>query len=262
MAFLAGKRILITGLLSNRSIAYGIAKAMRREGAQLAFTYQGEGIRERVAKTVTEFGSDLLFPCDVSNDAEITRCFDDLEKHWDSLDGIVHSIAYAPREALSGDYLESVNREAFRIAHDVSSYSFSALAKAGLPLMQGRNGSLLTLTYLGAVRVMPNYNVMGLAKASLEANVRFMASSLGPKGIRVNAISAGPIKTLAAAGIGNFGKLLGYTEKVAPLRRNVSILEVGNVAAFLCSDLASGITGEITHVDAGFNTVAFDIIEP
>lgn len=262
MAFLAGKRILITGLLSNRSIAYGIAKAMHREGAQLAFTYQGEGIRERVAKTVTEFGSDLLFPCDVSNDTEITRCFNDLGKHWDGLDSIVHSIAYAPREALSGDYLETVNREAFRIAHDVSSYSFAALAKAGLPLMHGRNASLLTLTYLGAVRVMPNYNVMGLAKASLEANVRFMASSLGPKGIRVNAISAGPIKTLAAAGIGNFGKLLGYTEKVAPLRRNVSILEVGNVAAFLCSDLASGVTGEITYVDAGFNTVAFDVPEP
>ena len=262
MAFLAGKRILITGLLSNRSIAYGIAKAMHREGAQLAFTYQGEGIRERVAKTVTEFGSDLLFPCDVSNDTEITRCFIDLGKHWDGLDSIVHSIAYAPREALSGDYLETVNREAFRIAHDVSSYSFAALAKAGLPLMHGRNASLLTLTYLGAVRVMPNYNVMGLAKASLEANVRFMASSLGPKGIRVNAISAGPIKTLAAAGIGNFGKLLGYTEKVSPLRRNVSILEVGNVAAFLCSDLASGVTGEITYVDAGFNTVAFDVPEP
>jgi len=261
MAFLAGKRILITGLLSNRSIAYGIAKAMHREGAQLAFTYQGEGIRERVAKTVTEFGSDLLFPCDVSNDTEITRCFNDLGKHWDGLDSIVHSIAYAPREALSGDYLETVNREAFRIAHDVSSYSFAALAKAGLRLMQGRNASLLTLTYLGAVRVMPNYNVMGLAKASLEANVRFMASSLGPKGIRVNAISAGPIKTLAAAGIGNFGKLLGYTEKVSPLRRNVSILEVGNVAAFLCSDLASGVTGEITYVDAGFNTVAFDVPE-
>jgi enoyl-[acyl-carrier protein] reductase I len=261
MGLLAGKRILITGLLSNRSIAYGIAKAMRREGAELAFTYQGEGLRERVAKTVAEFGSDLLFPCDVSSDAEITRCFEDLGKHWNGLDGIVHSIAYAPREALSGDFLESVNREAFRIAHDVSSYSFAALAKAGIPMMEGRNGSLLTLTYLGSVRVMPSYNVMGLAKASLEANVRFMASSLGPKGIRVNAISAGPIKTLAASGIANFGKLLGYTERVAPLRRNVSILEVGNVAAFLCSDLASGVTGEITHVDAGFNTVAFDVIE-
>ena len=260
MTLLADKRILIAGLLSNRSIAYGIAKAMHREGAQLAFTYQGEAVRERVAKIVSEFDSDLLFPCDVSNDEEITRCFDDLGKCWDSLDGIVHSIAFAPREALNGNYVESVNREAFRIAHDVSSYSFTALAKAGMPLMQGRNGSLLTLSYLGSTRVMPNYNVMGLAKASLEANVRFMASSLGPEGIRVNAISAGPIKTLAAAGIGNFGKLLSYTEKVAPLRRNVSIIEVGNVAAFLCSDLASGITGEITHVDAGFNTIAFDLI--
>jgi len=260
MTFLAHKRILIAGLLSNRSIAYGSAKAMHREGAQLAFTYQGEGVRERVEKLIAEFDSDMLFPCDVSNDDEIARCFDDLRNRWDGLDGIVHSIAFAPREALSGDYLENVNREAFRIAHDVSSYSFSALAKAGLPLMEGRNASLLTLTYLGSTKVMPNYNVMGLAKASLEANVRFMASSLGPKGIRVNAISAGPIKTLAAAGIGNFGKLLSYTEKVAPLRRNVSIMDVGNVAAFLCSDLAGGITGEITHVDAGFNTVAFDTL--
>jgi enoyl-[acyl-carrier protein] reductase I len=261
VGFLADKRILIAGLLSNRSIAYGIAKAMHREGAQLAFTYQGEGVRERVGKLAAEFGSDMLFSCDVVSDSEISQCFDDLGKCWDGLDGIVHSVAFAPREALSGDYLESVNREAFRIAHDVSSYSFAALAKAGMPLMQGRNAALLTLTYLGAERVMPNYNVMGLAKASLEANVRFMASSLGPKGIRVNAISAGPIKTLAAAGIGNFGKLLSYTEKVAPLRRNVSIGEVGNVAAFLCSDLASGVTGEITYVDAGFNTVAFDISE-
>ncbi len=261
MGFLTGKRILITGLLSNRSIAYGIATAMKREGAELAFTYQAEGIRARVEKLAAEFDSSLLFSCDVANDNEITRCFDDLGKYWDSLDSIVHSIAFAPREALSGDYLESLTRESFQIAHDISSFSFAALAKAGLPLMQNKNGSLLTLTYLGAKRVMPNYNVMGLAKASLEANVRFMASSLGPKGIRVNAISAGPIKTLASAGIGDFGKLLRYTEKVAPLRRNVSIEEVGNVAAFLCSDLASGITGEITYVDAGFNNVAFDIID-
>jgi enoyl-[acyl-carrier protein] reductase I len=260
MGFLTGKRILITGLLSNRSIAYGIATAMKREGAELAFTYQAEGIRARVEKLAAEFDSSLLFSCDVANDNEITRCFDDLGKYWDSLDSIVHSIAFAPREALSGDYLESLTRESFQIAHDISSFSFAALAKAGLPLMQNKNGSLLTLTYLGAKRVMPNYNVMGLAKASLEANVRFMASSLGPKGIRVNAISAGPIKTLASAGIGDFGKLLRYTEKVSPLRRNVSIEEVGNVAAFLCSDLASGITGEITYVDAGFNNVAFDII--
>ncbi|SFP78644.1 Enoyl-[acyl-carrier-protein] reductase [NADH] [Nitrosomonas cryotolerans] len=261
MGFLANKRVLITGLLSNRSIAYGIAKAMRREGAELAFTYQGEDIRGRVEKLAKEFDSNLLFACDVTKDQEISQCFNDIQKHWDGLDSIIHSIAFAPRQALSGDYLDSINREAFRIAHDVSSYSFAALAKAGLPLMQNRNGSLLTLTYLGAVRVMPNYNVMGLAKASLEANVRFMASSLGRQNIRVNAISAGPIKTLAAAGISNFGKLLGYTEKVSPLRRNVTIEEVGNAAAFLCSDLASGITGEITYVDSGFNTVAFDISE-
>ncbi len=261
MGFLTNKQILITGLLSNRSIAYGIAKVMHREGATLAFTYQGEDVRGRVEKLAAEFDSHLLFPCDVTNDEEITLCFENLGKQWDGLDGIIHSIAFAPREALSGDYLESVNRDAFRIAHDVSSYSFSALAKAGLSLMQGRNAALLTLSYLGAVRVMPNYNVMGLAKASLETNVRFMASSLGSKGIRVNAISAGPIKTLAAAGIGNFGKLLGYTERVSPLRRNVTTEEVGNTAAFLCSDLASGITGEITYVDAGFNTVAFDLNE-
>jgi enoyl-[acyl-carrier protein] reductase I len=261
MGFLTNKRILITGLLSSRSIAYGIAKAMKREGASLAFTYQNEDLRGRVEKLAAEFDSNLLFPCDVASDDQIAQCFAQLQKQWDGLDSIVHSIAFAPREALTGDYLESVNREAFRIAHDVSAYSFAALAKAALPLMENRNGALLTLSYLGAIRVMPNYNVMGLAKASLEANVRFMASSLGPKGIRVNAISAGPIKTLAAAGIGNFSKLLGYTEHVAPLRRNVTIDEVGNVAAFLCSDLASGITGEITYVDAGFNTVAFNLSE-
>lgn len=259
MGFLANKRILITGLLSNRSIAYGIAKAMQREGAELAFTYQATDLRDRVAKLAAEFNSDLLFLCDVQDDQQINQCFEDLAKYWNGLDGIVHSIAFAPREALTGDYLESVNREAFHIAHDVSSYSFAALAKAGLKLMEGRQAALLTLSYLGAVRVMPSYNVMGLAKASLEANVRFMASSLGKKGIRVNAISAGPIKTLAASGIGNFSKLLGYAEKVAPLRKNVTTEEVGNVAAFLCSDLASGITGEITYVDAGFNTVAFDL---
>jgi len=261
MGFLTNKQILITGLLSNRSIAYGIAKAMHREGATLAFTYQEEDMRGRVEKLAAEFDSRLLFPCNVTNDEEITLCFENLGKHWDGLDGVVHSIAFAPRKALSGDYLESVDRDAFRIAHEVSSYSFSALAKAGLPLMQGRKAALLTLSYLGAVRVMPNYNVMGLAKASLEANVRFLASSLGSKDIRVNAISAGPIKTLAAAGIGNFGKLLGYTERVSPLRRNVTTEEVGNTAAFLCSELASGITGEITYVDAGFNTVAFDLKE-
>lgn len=261
MAFLQNKNILITGLLSSRSIAYGIAKAMRREGAQLAFSYQGERVRDRVVELASEFDSKLVLPCDVASDAEIDALFAGLRQHWDGLDGIIHSIAFAPREALAGDYLDSVSREAFRIAHDVSSYSFAALAKAGLPMMQGRNAALLTLTFLGAERSFPSYNVMGLAKASLEANVRYLAQSLGPKGIRVNAISAGPIKTLAAAGIGGFGKLLSVSEKQSPLRRNVTIDEVGNTAAFLCSDLASGITGEITYVDAGFNTTAVGPME-
>lgn len=257
MGFLAGKRMLICGLLSQRSIAYGIAEAMKREGAELAFTYQGESVRGRVEPLARELGSELVFPCDVGSDEEIDRLFADLGARWDGLDGIVHSIAFAPREALAGDYLDTVSREAFRIAHDVSSYSFAALAKAGRPLMAGRRGALLTLSYLGAVRAMPNYNVMGVAKASLEANVRFMALSLGAQGIRVNAISAGPIKTLAAAGISGFSKLLHAAEAWAPLKRNVTIEEVGNAAAFLCSDLASGITGETVYVDAGFNITAF-----
>ncbi len=261
MAFLQNRKILITGLLSSRSIAYGIAKAMRREGAELAFSFQGERVKDRVVELAAQFDSKLVLPCDVASDEEIDALFAELRKHWDGLDGIIHSIAFAPREALAGDYLESVSREAFRIAHDVSSYSFAALAKAGTPMMQGRNAALLTLTYLGAERSFPSYNVMGLAKASLEANVRYMAQSLGPKGIRVNAISAGPIKTLAAAGIGSFGKLLSLAEKQSPLRRNVTIEEVGNAAAFLCSDLASGITGEITYVDAGFNTTAVGSLE-
>lgn len=261
MGFLAGKRILITGLLSNRSIAYGVARACHREGAELAFTYQNDRFKERVGKMAADFGSHLVFACDVASDAEIATLFTELGKTWDGLDGLVHSIAFAPGEALDGDFLDGISREAFRIAHDVSSYSFAALAKAALPMMQGRQAALLTLSYLGAVRTMPNYNVMGLAKASLEASVRYLAASLGPKGIRVNAVSAGPIKTLAAAGIGSFGKLLAYNAKQAPLRRNVTIDEVGNAAAFLCSDLASGITGEITYVDGGFNTTALGTTE-
>jgi enoyl-[acyl-carrier protein] reductase I len=256
MGFLEKKRILVTGLISNRSIAYGIATAMKREGAELAFTYQNEKVKDRVTELAGELGSDLVFPCDVSSDEQIAQLFQDIGQRWDGLDCIVHSIAFAPKAALTGEYLDSVTREAFQIAHDISSYSFSALAKAGLPLMLGRNAALLTISYLGAVRSVPHYNVMGLAKASLEANVRYMASSLGPKGIRVNAVSAGPIKTLAASGIADFNKLLAYNEKNAPLRRNVTIEEVGNVAAFLCSDLASGVTGEITYVDGGFNTTA------
>lgn len=256
MGFLAGKRILITGLLSNRSIAYGIARAMRREGGELAFTYQHERFAERTSKMAAEFDSRLVFPCDVTDDAQIGALFSDVGKSWDGLDGIVHSIAYAPTEALDGDFLEGLTRDAFRISHEISAYSFPALVKAGLPMMLGRNAAVLTLSYLGAVRTMPNYNVMGMAKASLEASVRYLAASLGPKGIRANAVSAGPIKTLAAAGIGSFGKLLAFNQKNAPLRRNVTIDEVGNVAAFLCSDLASGITGEVTYVDGGFNTTA------
>ncbi len=256
MGFLDGKRALIVGMLSNRSIAYGIAAAMKREGAELAFTYQFEKFQERVTKLAEEFGSGIVLPCDVSDDAQIDSMFAALGKHWDGLDIIIHSVAFAPRDALSGDYLASVTRDNFRIAHDVSSYSFAALAKAGLPLMQGRQGALLTISYLGAERTMPNYNVMGVAKASLEANVRYLAQSLGPRGIRVNAVSAGPIKTLAASGIADFDKMIGFNERHAALRRNVTIEEVGNTAAFLCSDLASGITGEITYVDGGMNITA------
>ena len=250
---LANKRILITGLLSNRSIAHGVAKAMHREGAELAFTYQSEGVRERVERLTAEFGTSRTFPCDVANDEEIITLFEQLGQSWDGVDGIVHAIAFAPREALAGDFHQAVTRENFRIAHDISSYSLAALVKGGLPLMQGRNAAVVAMTYLGAVRAVPNYNVMGLAKASLEACVRYLAFSLGPMGIRVNGISAGPIKTLAAAGVGDFNKLLSHVEKNSPLRRNVTTEEVGNAAAFLCSDLASGINGEITYVDGGFN---------
>ncbi len=263
MGFLAGKRILITGLISNRSIAYGIAKACHREGAQLAFTYQGERFRDRLAKFAEEFDSTLIYPCDVADDAQIDSVFTELAKQWDGLDGLVHSIAFAPNEAIEGDFLDGISREAFRIAHDVSSYSFPALVKAARPLLlKGNNASVLALSYLGAERTMPNYNTMGLAKASLEAATRYLAFCLGPQGVRANAVSAGPIKTLAASGIGNFGKLLAFNAHHAPLRRNVTIEEVGNAAAFLLSDLASAITGEIMYVDGGLNTVALGNADP
>ena len=257
MGFLSGKRILITGLLSSRSIAYGIAQACKREGADLAFTYVGDRFRERITEFAAEFGSTLVYPCDVGDDAQIDALFHNLKTHWDGFDGLVHSIGFAPREAIAGDFLDGLSREAFRIAHDISAYSFPALAKAALPLMQGRRGALLTLTYLGSERVVPHYNTMGMAKAALEASVLYLAESLGPRGLRVNGISAGPIKTLAASGIKGFGRILDYVEGTAPLRRNVTIEEVGNVAAFLLSDLASGVTGQITYVDAGFKAVAF-----
>ena len=253
MPFLEGKRALILGVASNRSIAWGIARAMRREGADLAFTCQNERFGKRVAALATEAGSDIVLECDVANDSEISSAFEALRQRWDRLDIVVHAIAFAPREALQGDYLDSLTREAHAIAHDVSAYSFAALAKAARPMMQGRNGALLTLTYLGAARAIANYNVMGAAKASLEANMRYTAAALGPEGIRANAISAGPIKTLAAAGISDFRKILEHVKAASALQRNVTLDDVGNVAAFLCSDFAAGITGEVVHVDAGYN---------
>jgi enoyl-[acyl-carrier protein] reductase I len=256
MGFLSDRRILITGLLSSRSIAYGIAQACKREGATLAFTYVNDDLLMRVRKLAAEFGSTPVLRCDVTRDDDIAALFETLHGEWGGLDGLLHAIAFAPREALAGDYLNGLSREAFAVAHDVSSYSLAALAKGARPLMQQRHASVVTLTYLGAVRAVPNYNVMGLAKASLEANVRYLAQCLGPEGVRVNGISAGPIKTLAAAGIAGFSKLLHFVEKTAPLRRNVTLDEVGNVAAFLLSDLSSAITGEITYVDCGFSTVA------
>ncbi len=253
MGFLQDKQFLIVGVASNRSIAYGVAKAMHREGAKLAFTYQGDKLKERVKKFAAEFDSELIYPMDVSSDEQITQVFTNLGQAWDGLDGIVHSVGFAPRDQLEGDYVSAVTREGFSIAHDISVYSFAALAKAGREMMQGRNASLITMTYLGAVRTVPNYNVMGVAKAALEASVRYMADSMGPEGIRVNAVSAGPIRTLAAAGISDFRSMLAEAEGKTPLRRNVNTEEVGNAAAFLCSDLASGITGDVLYVDAGYH---------
>ncbi len=260
MGFLDGKRILVTGVLSNRSIAYGIARACRREGADLAFTYVGERFRERTEGFAREFGSSLIFDCDVGSDEQIAATFEGLGRAWPKLDGLVHAIGFAPREAIAGDFVEGLSREGFRIAHDISAYSFPALAKAALPMLSDRS-SLLTLTYLGSGRFVPNYNTMGLAKASLEASVRYLAASLGGRGVRVNGISAGPIRTLAASGIKGFGRILDFVEANSPLRRNVTIDDVGNVAAFLLSDLAAGVTAEITYVDGGFNTVVGGIVE-
>ncbi len=260
MGFLSGKRALIVGVASNRSIATGIAEAMAREGAELAFTYQNDKLQERVTKQAQACGSTLVFPCDLRQDAEIDALFASLGQTWDGVDIVIHSAAYVTKEALEGDFVTATTRENFALAHDVSSYSFTALAQRARPMMQGRNGALLTLSYLGAERAIPNYNVMGLAKASLEANVRYMAHSLGREGIRVNAVSAGPIRTLAASGIGDFKKMLEYGEKNSPLQRNVTIEEVGNVAAFLCSDLASGITGEIVYVDAGYHIMGMAML--
>jgi enoyl-[acyl-carrier protein] reductase I len=253
MGFMQGKRVLIVGLASNRSIAWGIAQAMFREGAELAFTFQNEKLQGRVEKMAAECNSSITIECDVSSDEQIENVFTELGKQWDGLDCIVHSVAFAPREALDGNFVDATTRENFQIAHDISSYSFVALAKAGREMMAGRNGSLLTLSYLGSERAITNYNVMGVAKASLDATVRYMAAALGPEGTRVNAISAGPLRTLASAGINDFKAMLNKAADTAALKKNVTIGEVGNAAAFLCSDLASGITGEITFVDAGYN---------
>lgn len=252
MGFLANKKILITGLLSDRSIAYGIAAAAKREGAELAFTYVNEKLKSRVVDLAAQFESDLIFPCDVASDTDVNQLFVDLKQRWTTLDGLVHSIGFAPREALTGDFLDSLSREAFHISHDISSYSFPALAKAARTMLSP-NASLVTLSYLGSERAIPNYNVMGLAKASLEASVRYMAASMGPTGIRVNGISAGPIKTLAASGIGGFNKILHFMAGNSPLRRNITTEEVGNIAAFLLSELSNGMTGEILHVDGGYS---------
>ena len=254
MGFLTGKRLLITGVLSNRSIAYGIAKACKAQGAELAFSYVGERFKERITEFAADFDSKLIFDCDVGDDQQIAQLFTDLSAHWPQFDGFVHSIGFAPREAIAGNFLDGLTRENFKIAHDISAYSFPAMAKAALPYLSPK-AALLTLTYLGAERALPNYNTMGLAKASLEASVRYTAASLGPKGMRVNGISAGPIKTLAASGIKGFSKMLGAVSEASPIRRNVTIEEVGNVAAFLLSDLASGVTGETHHVDAGYHVV-------
>ena len=259
MGFMKGKRALIVGLASKRSIAWGIAQAFAREGAELAFTYQNEKLKPRVEGMAAELNSTITFPLDVANDNEIEAVLPSIKRHWNNLNILVHSIGFAPRDQLSGTYVESVTREGFQIAHDISSYSLAALAKATLPIMQDQDSAILTLSYLGAVRAIPNYNVMGLAKASLEANVRFLAADLGQKGIRVNGVSAGAIKTLAAAGISDFRKMLSHMEKTSPLRRNVTPDDVGNAAAFLCSDLAAGITGEILYVDGGFNTIGMHL---
>jgi len=256
MGFLTGKKALIVGLASNRSIAYGIAEAFHAEGAELAFTYQGERLQSRVETMAEEFGSKLVFPCDVSSDTEINQVFESLKSHWDTLDILVHSVAFAPSDQIDGDFTECTTREGFRIAHDISAYSLVGLSKAALPMMETTQGAILTLSYYGAEKAVPNYNVMGVAKASLEASVRYLAASLGPKGIRVNAISAGPIKTLAAAGIKDFRKMQAAYAEVTPLRRNITAREVGNSAAFLCSDLSSAITGEVLHVDAGYHAVS------
>ncbi|MBA3582328.1 MAG: enoyl-ACP reductase [Gammaproteobacteria bacterium] len=262
MGFLSGKRALIVGVASDKSIAWGLAQAMHREGAELAFTYQGDRLKDRVYKFAEEVGSTLVAPCNVESDEEIAGVFEYLGKHWDALDILVHSVAFAPQDQVRGDFLDSITREGFRISHDISVYSLAALAKAAKPLLEKSAApAVLTLTYLGAERAIPNYNTMGVAKAALEATMRYMAPSLGKFGGRVNAISAGPIKTLAASGIGGFRKILDHVADTSPLGRNVTQEDVGNVGAFLCSDLAAGVTGQVIYVDGGYNITGMNLPE-
>lgn len=255
MKILENKKALIIGVASNRSIAYGIAKSLYKCGAQLAFTYMNDRMKDRVAEIAKEFDSEILLPCDVANDEEINNVFSHIKEVWGGIDTIVHAVAFAPQEQFEGNYLESCTREGFNISHEISSYSLTAITKAAAPIIN-ENGSILTLSYSASERVVPNYNVMGVAKASLEASVRYLAHSLGPKNIRVNAISAGPIKTLAAAGIKHFRKMLSYSEQASPIKSNITIEQVGDTAAFLCSEMAGAITGEVIHVDNGFSIVA------
>ncbi len=260
MGFLSEKRILITGLLSNRSIAYGVARACKEQGAALAFTYQGERFEQRVKDLASEFDSTIVLPCDVTVDSDIENLFSQLNKHWDSLDGLLHSIAYSPKEGLTGDFVNNVNRDTFQISNDITAYSFTALAKHAREMLKKAQGSLITLSYLGGERVVPNYNMAGVAKAALESTMRYMSYALGSDGIRVNAVSAGPIKTLASSGISDFSKILKHVADNAPLKRNITTTEVGNAVAFLFSNLASAITGEVLYVDAGYNIMASGLI--
>ncbi|MBF0357494.1 MAG: enoyl-ACP reductase [Magnetococcales bacterium] len=259
MGLLDGKKGLILGLANDRSIAWGVSQACHREGAELAFTYLGEPLKKRVIPLAEQVNSTFVMPCDINDDAQIDAVFEQVKERWGGIDFIVHSIAFANKAELTGHFYNT-SREGFRIALEASAYSLTAVCQRAAPLLNP-GASILTLSYLGAERVIPHYNVMGVAKAALEASVRYLAVDFGPSGVRVNAISAGPIKTLAAAGIGDFKEILNWNRDNSPLRRNVTQDEVGNSALLLLSDLGSGITGEIMHVDAGYNVVGMKAVE-
>ncbi len=256
---LEGKHGLILGIANKRSIAWGIAQSVAREGARLAVTFQGERLEENVRELAAGLEDPLILPCDVSRDGDLVALAEAVKKDFGGLDFVVHGVAYALREELDGEFL-STSREGYRVAQDISSYSLTALARAVVPLMEGRGGSIVTLTYLGGERVVPHYNVMGVAKAALDMSVRYLAADLGPKGIRVNAISAGPIKTLAASGVHGISKMLEYHRTHAPLRKNTEQEEVGDAALFLVSPLSRGVTGEVLHVDGGFHVMGMSAL--